>query len=567
MVPVAPAPLTRIGFRRDVRLFLGALFGFLVVIILLLLVFLQTFTREAEQTITHQWEAVAEMAASEVAGSADSGALVGTMTELQTRYSIAGLQLSRPRGQTAVGVLPGMGDTREVVRTTPAGTLHVVFDASRFADLERKFRITALVCSIAAAAGLLLFLLYLPRVTRPIEALLEEANRFEERTPGADEQQYLVDTFRRSIESLKTHEAELRRLHEFQKNRADELALVTATLTRSLTSGFISIAPSGQLVDINAAGREILGIGPENLHDRPVRELLDGPVGDIITRALDGRLALTRQEIVRPAGERRQIIGFTTVPLVDDSERFLGMLALFTDLTTVRELENRLRELQSLADLGEISTGIAHEFRNSLSTILGQLRLARRGSMPPEALRGVERAEEEASALAEAVTALLVFAKPLAVTRQRVDLLDLLDGVCTRQEKPPGTTMDCGGEPVLVDGDAALLRRAFENLVRNAVESVAQKGSGHVSVLVAAAPRPSVRITDDGVGIDESDVPRILLPFQSDKATGYGIGLPLARKIILLHGGLLRLRGERGRGAEVVVEFAAEGAADESATA
>lgn len=567
MVSVAPAPLTRIGFRRDVRLFLGALFGFLVVIILLLLVFLQSFNREAEQTITRQWEKIADVVASEVASSATSGALLSKMAELQARFALAGLQLSRGSSQAAVGVQPGPSDTREVIRRTPVGTLHVVFDASRLSDLQRKFRLTALVCSVAAAIGLVLFLLYLPKVTRPIEALLEEAQRFEERSPGADEQQYLIDTFRRSVETLKAHEAELQSLHAFQKSRADELALVTATLTRNLTSGFISIDPSGQLVDINAAGREILGISSEDLHDRPIRELLGGPAGDILARALDSRLALTRQEIVRPAGERQQIIGFTTVPLVDDSERFLGMLALLTDLTDVRELENRLRDLRALADLGEISTGIAHEFRNSLSTILGQLRLARRGSMSAEALHNVERAEEEASALADAVTGLLVFAKPLAITTQRVDLLELLESVCARLEKPPGAIVECSGEPAMVDGDAAMLRRAFENLVRNALESVAQKGAGQVTVSVAATPRPSVRITDDGVGIDEGDVPRLLLPFQSDNPTGYGIGLPLARKIILLHGGILRLTGERGRGAEAVAEFAPEGSAADSPTA
>jgi signal transduction histidine kinase len=60
-----------------------------------------------------------------------------------------------------------------------------------------------------------------------------------------------------------------------------------------------------------------------------------------------------------------------------------------------------------------------------------------------------------------------------------------------------------------------------------------------------------------GVGIDPEQVPRLFLPFQSDKPNGMGLGLALAKKIVLLHGGQIRLTGERGRGATLVMEFPA----------
>ena len=107
----------------------------------------------------------------------------------------------------------------------------------------------------------------------------------------------------------------------------------------------------------------------------------------------------------------------------------------------------------------------------------------------------------------------------------------------------------------VIDGDRVLLARAFENLLRNALDAVRQKGNGSVRVGLAAAP-PSVTIADDGVGFDPADTARLFLPFQSNKPNGFGMGLPLAKKIVLLHGGTLRLHGQPGKGAVATVEFA-----------
>ncbi|PYQ47415.1 MAG: hypothetical protein DMF59_18920 [Acidobacteria bacterium] len=60
---------------------------------------------------------------------------------------------------------------------------------------------------------------------------------------------------------------------------------------------------------------------------------------------------------------------------------------------------------------------------------------------------------------------------------------------------------------------------------------------------------------DDGIGVDPADVTRLMLPFQSGKAKGYGLGLPLARKIALLHGASFELTGSVGEGAVAAIEF------------
>jgi signal transduction histidine kinase len=111
-------------------------------------------------------------------------------------------------------------------------------------------------------------------------------------------------------------------------------------------------------------------------------------------------------------------------------------------------------------------------------------------------------------------------------------------------------TIDLAGPSITIDGDAALLRRAFENIIRNALEANASR------IQIETTPAPSrVTVTDNGAGVDDDDVPRLFLPFQSGKPSGFGLGLALTKKIVLLHGGWIRLTGKRGEGATVVIEF------------
>ena len=373
---------------------------------------------------------------------------------------------------------------------------------------------------------------------------------------------YLIDTFRNSIATLKAQEGELKLLHDREKERADDLERVTAALTRSLTSGLIAIDAAGGIVDINAAGREILGVdATQSLAGRRFADVIPlTAFGEALSTAFAHQSAMTRVEIDDVRGSDPVTVGLTTVPLRNESGVFLGLLALFTDLTPIRSLEARVQEMTTLAQLGEISAGIAHEFRSSLSTILGYMKLARRGGVDDVAEGRLQSAEKEASLLLQAIERLLAFARPVQLNSESVDLRDL---VC-EQMKPlrdiaPDVTFDLDGPAVAIEGDRILLSRAVENLLRNAVDAVRQKGDGgSVRVVVRDTPAPSVTIVDNGVGFDPAETSRLFLPFHSNKPNGFGMGLPLAKKIVLLHGGTLRLQGEPGKGAVATMEFAGE---------
>jgi len=242
-----------------VRLFLGALVGFLGTLIVLLLLFLWSFLENTSDAIADERQTIANIAANEIGGGIDPTVAEVQLSAIRARHGVAGAAIVAANGHRVVsGVVPDQEGVSTVTRTTPAGTLVLVFDDGRMQAMRRTFYLTAAVSLSAVAAGVLLLVLYLPRITRPIEQMLDSAAEISERAPHVPEQEYLIETFRTSIDLLKAQKQELQNLHDAQKVRADDLERVTAALTRSLTSGFLAVDPQHEGL---GAGRDDDGVG------------------------------------------------------------------------------------------------------------------------------------------------------------------------------------------------------------------------------------------------------------------------------------------------------------------
>src|SRR5947209_8447769 len=141
MVPGPDSPLTQTGFRRDVRLFLTCLPGFLIAINFALLLFLRTNMVRTEAAVRRTREMMADTAADAVNHGAASS-LDTLLGFLRGRYDVAALQLDR-RGGRSIVAGQREGELEEVTRLTGAGTLHVRFDAAAGRMARRSFLITA----------------------------------------------------------------------------------------------------------------------------------------------------------------------------------------------------------------------------------------------------------------------------------------------------------------------------------------------------------------------------------------------------------------------------------------
>jgi signal transduction histidine kinase len=215
-----------------------------------------------------------------------------------------------------------------------------------------------------------------------------------------------------------------------------------------------------------------------------------------------------------------------------------------------RRMEDSLREKDALARAGELTAGIVHEVRNGLGTIVGYARLVERAEKVATAAEAARSIREECETLEAVVRRFHDFIRWEQLDLAPVDLARLLSRVLARELRGrTGIVPIVRGleTPLEVRGDEDLLERGFENLVRNAADA-AEAGGGHVEVTAELAEdQVLVRVEDDGPGLPPGH-PEDGRPFFTTKPGGLGLGLPIARKVLLLHGGHLSLGNREPRG-------------------
>jgi signal transduction histidine kinase len=225
-----------------------------------------------------------------------------------------------------------------------------------------------------------------------------------------------------------------------------------------------------------------------------------------------------------------------------------------------RRMEETILEKDALARAGELTAGIVHEVRNGLGTIMGYARMLERAALPEDPAAAASAIRAECETLETVVRRFSDFVKLERMQPGETDLARLIPRVVAREQRgheKVRTRLVGLDAPLLLRADEELLERAFENVVRNALEAAAAGGTVEVTA-VAEEGRVEVRIEDDGPGLPP-DHPGEIRPFYTTRPGGLGLGLPLARKIVLLHGGTLTLGARAPRGVRAVIGLPVNG--------
>jgi PAS domain S-box-containing protein len=353
----------------------------------------------------------------------------------------------------------------------------------------------------------------------------------------------------------------LREQERAMKARAEASERLSGEIIASMTSGLLVVDDEGRVRTLNPAALKMLGM-PAAQWDGPFREVLAGAeaLAGVVDECLRTGKAIVRRAVPMPGAGRASHLGVTVSPIREEGGGAHGAICLFTDLTEVMELEEQLRLKDSLARLGELTAGIAHEFRNGLATIHGYGRLLDLEGLPREYRPYVEGIRGETEALGQVVTNFLNFAKPTELVLTPVDM----QAIAERAADEIRTEVTARGGEVLVTGDFAevegdevLLRQAFSNLCRNALEACAD---AHVvpSVTVAGVldrQQGTLRISvsDNGPGVGAAVAATMFRPFVTTKARGTGLGLALVQKIVVTHNGRVSAINADGGGARLTV--------------
>jgi len=439
------------------------------------------------------------------------------------------------------------------------------------------------------------------RITGPLGRLMEATNElargnfdFRAAITTGDEIEYLSDRFDEMAHELRQKQFEVQ-----SKNR--ELAALNTCLedkvkerTRALTEAEekyrilvefspdpICIFQGHRLVFFNKALCRTFGYGEKELSapEFDVSSLISPECREEFLAQMDHR-----NDDGGDGEHRNELIGIHR----DGSRVFLdfrstwinysgepALEAILVDVTTQKELQDKMVSYERLSALGEMASGVAHDFNNILGAILARAQFLQQKTEDDEVLRGLRVIERAASDGGATVMRIQDFSR-VRTDRDfdHIDVNIMLEEVVeltrntwedeARRQAKRITLVQRYCDGGYVEGSAHELREVFTNLMINAVDAIESEGTitletrdegGNLVILVA----------DDGAGMSEETQRRLFDPFFSTKGVkGTGLGMSIVYGIITRHGGDITFESEEGKGTTftVVLPRSEDGAAE-----
>jgi two-component system sensor histidine kinase PilS (NtrC family) len=338
----------------------------------------------------------------------------------------------------------------------------------------------------------------------------------------------------------------------------DRVRLDNDAILRHLTSGVLTVDSEGRVAYINPAAEQMLGLRALEVRGRSLAEALPERLAALREHVEESRTRQhprARAELqMRTATDRPLPVGIST-SLLTHEDRMTGVVAVFQDLTEVRDMERRARRNQTLAELGALAAGIAHELRNGLKPISGSVEVLQRDlklNGEDAVLMGL--IATECNRLNRFVTDLLVYSRERDLAMEDIDLGEALTELVqtmsreTRDGAAVAIRLELGPRPRVVRADREQLRQVWLNLVNNALEAMSGDGSLTVRWYDVGRDQVAVEFEDEGHGVAADDLPRIGEPFFTTKEGGTGLGVAIAQRIVERHGGALQYESASGRG-------------------
>jgi two-component system cell cycle sensor histidine kinase/response regulator CckA len=322
------------------------------------------------------------------------------------------------------------------------------------------------------------------------------------------------------------------------------------------------------------------GRGPEDLRGRPLVELVAEDDGGMFRAALDSGLQDRPFEVecrLRGADGALTAYQWTGAALTDERGQVSGLTGVGRDVTerrradeVLRQRESEMRQLQKIEAIGRLAGGVAHDFNNVLTVVIGrcQLLLARYQPEDPvyESLDQIESTAQRAASLTRQ---LLAFSRNQASDRQPVDLNATVTSVSDMLRRLIGEnielTVALDAKLGLTMADPGQLEQIIVNFAVNARD--AMPGGGHLTIetrnlvldgafvsahpAATAGPHVLLEVRDTGTGMDDETRQRVFEPFFTTKAAGKGTGLGLSTVygIVKQHGGCITVESKPGHGA------------------
>ncbi len=346
------------------------------------------------------------------------------------------------------------------------------------------------------------------------------------------------------------------------KRQIRESEKYLAHLTTIINESLITTDPGGKIQFINRAASNMWGYSPEELRNKDFHFLIRSETRSHLSRDLvkdtlrDGKV---EGEFYLRRKDNSSFPGYLSTSVIKENDRVNGIVFVVADLTRQHEVERRLKQSEKLASLGSVVEGVAHEVRNSLTSLGGfALRLKNLTADNVTYSKYTQIILDDVSRLEKMVRDIedyVKFSKQYSFEYQKLDLISLverardkvLNKLPTSQVNSVLFNIEAEKSLAPVYGDPSALEDAFSSLIMNSYE--AMPNGGRLRVKLKNLPSAvSISFVDTGVGIHREDLSEIFNPFFTSKTVGAGMGLSKAHLLIEEHRGVIKVISEQGKG-------------------
>ena len=335
-----------------------------------------------------------------------------------------------------------------------------------------------------------------------------------------------------------------------------------AELTTVINEALITTDPKGKIQFINRAGSEMWGYSLEELKGEDVHLLIRGETRSLLHRNLINdtlQKGKVEGEFLFRKKDRRTFPGYLSSSLMRERQRIKGIVFVVADLTRVYDVEARLKQSEKLASLGRVAEGIAHEVRNTLTSLGGfSSRLHKLygadqaiGQYTSIIMDDVKRLERMVQTIEDYVK----FARFYKFRFESTNIPSLIESARDKvllnmdEDKKKAVSFSLkieeGFPPIQADSTA--LQEVFYQLILNAYEAMPRGGRLRVT-LKHTDSTVSITFSDTGVGIDTASVEDIFNPFFTAKTKGAGMGLSKVHLLVDEHKGTINVTSTPNKG-------------------
>jgi two-component system, NtrC family, sensor histidine kinase PilS len=348
------------------------------------------------------------------------------------------------------------------------------------------------------------------------------------------------------FEKIRRTDAQLKHV---QDNLRD-MILLNNTVMERMENGFITSDSNGMIISYNEKAKSMLKLNSRS------------NIFDLLFKKFDSheitKISQANSRNYFEIQSNKLTLG-VSLSVIEEIYSFDKLFVfIVTDLTEKRVIEEKLRKKERLALIGEMAAGIAHEIRNPLASISGSVQfLSKELELEHEEYKNLMNIIiKESDRLSHSIEDFLDFTKVTPLEKNDMDLSLLVDEVAELVSLNHRDVMLVKkySPGYIISADIKKMKQLLWNLVNNSVKAVNANGTIEINIY-RKDEDVFLSVSDDGVGIDQSEISKIFSPFYSKFTSGIGLGMSLVKRIVDEHNFDLKVDSQKNIGTEVTVCF------------